>query len=90
MGSLSNHPIVSMIDISNVGGHWKFAIHIVYSRQYETLKICCRKSTSVIDIWFIWIRVAVSKLVITVDWFSAYRNRKAVQNALHINISHHC
>ena len=30
---------------------------------------------------------AVSKLVITVDWisaFSAYRNRKSVQNALHI------
>ena len=25
-----------------------------------------------------------SKLVITVGWFIAYRNRKAVQNALHI------
>ena len=41
-------------------------------------------------IQFIWIRVAVSKLVITVEWFSAYRNRKAVQNALHpIYINHH-
>ena len=36
------------------------------------------------DILFIWIRVAVSKLVIIVDLFSAYRNRKAVHNALHI------
>ena len=31
-----------------------------------------------------WIRVAAIKLVITVDWFSAYRNRKADQNAFHI------
>ena len=43
-----------------------------------------------IDISVIWIWEAVSKLVITVDWCSAYRNRKAVQNALHIYISHHC
>ena len=34
--------------------------------------------------------LAISNLVITVDWFSAYINRKAVQNALHTNIYRHC
>ena len=36
-----------------------------------------------IDIEFIWIWAALSLLVITVNCFSAYRNRKAVHNALH-------
>ena len=42
------------------------------------------------DIQFIWIRVASIKLVITVDWFSAYSNRKPVQNVLHTNVSNRC
>ena len=36
-----------------------------------------------IDIEFIWIQAAMRLLVITVNCFSAYRNRKAVQNAFH-------
>ena len=36
-----------------------------------------------IDVEFIWIRAALRLLVITVNCFSAYRNRKAVHNALH-------
>ena len=40
---------------------------------------------------FIWMQAAMRLLVITVNWFSAYRNRKAVQNASHtIYINHHC
>ena len=39
-----------------------------------------------IHVVYIWIRVAVSKLVVivTVEWLSAYRNRKAVQDTWHI------
>ena len=64
-------------------------MEIFLSRKplYRQVLVECSICT---DTLFTWIRVAVSKLVITVDWFSAYRNRKAVQNALHINISHHC
>ena len=36
-----------------------------------------------IGIKFIWMQAAMRLLVITVNWFSAYRNRKAVQNASH-------
>ena len=36
-----------------------------------------------IDIEFIWIQAAMRLLVITVNCFSAYRTRMAVQNALH-------
>ena len=36
-----------------------------------------------IDIEFIWIQAVMRLLVITVNCFSAYRNRMAVQNALH-------
>ena len=63
------------------------------SNIWSWLTYACQ-ARSATDIQFIWIRVAVNKLVITVEskkyniplveWFSAYRNRKAVQNALHI------
>ena len=36
-----------------------------------------------IDVEFIWIRAAMRLLVITVNCFNAYRNRKAVHNAFH-------
>mgnify|MGYP001800954841 CR=1 FL=1 len=49
--------------------------------SYQTVEMFHR-SVVTIDILFTWILLAVSKLVITVDWFSAYKYRKAVLNAL--------
>ena len=69
--------------------NFKYQEIIIFEIQPYILSLSFLKNQALIY-QFIWIRVAVSKLVITVDWFNAYRNRKAVQNALHIHISHHC
>ena len=48
----------------------------------DSRKTLMQYQTPITDIWFIWIWTALSMLVITVNWFSGYRNRTTVKNAL--------
>ena len=60
---------------------WKYSKGLKHKTTVREREIACR--SAYLHVYHIRIQVDECKLAITLDLFSAYRNRTAVQNALH-------